>query len=281
MNTLSRCVCLLIALLSGAGMAWAQSGLDAEVLRLYGGTYAVDCANSQSPRLKVERQALHVEQGQRRLTARQDVMAAYSYFGQSAPPGFLVALEGQVQRQMVMTFLVYGDARGQYATLDGHPDVLANLGPLARVRFNSCDAAANQRAQGMALTERQAQLSARAPLPASQATSPSDLVRDARFRAAWLKTLGPLSREAWLARMNGPAPELRREQLLGQDWLVAAFCKPHDCGDNNAVVIYDEATGRVHAVVHRAGRTGLLGAPPAPLGADLQRIWRREWRQGR
>jgi hypothetical protein len=282
MNTLPRCLgWFLSGLLLWPGGARAQAGLSADVLQQYGGIYAVQCDNPKSPRLRVERQALHVEQGNRRLSARSGLMAMHAYFGQSAPPGFLVALEAQVQPQLPLTFLVFQDAQGQYVTLDGHPKVLTTLGALSRQRYQSCNAAANLRGASEARQEQQARAAAQTPMAASQASSPSDLVRDPQFRAAWLALLGPLSREAWLARMDGPAPDLKRERLAGQIWLLAAFCKPHDCGDNNAVVVYDEASGNVHALVHRSGVTRLVGVPPGHLGPELQRVWRREWRQGR
>lgn len=268
-------------LLLWGGAAQAQGTLEADVLKLYGGIYATDCAQAQSPRLRVERAALVVEQGNRRLVA-QDVQAAYSYFGNSPPPGYLVVLMGQVRGQHSMLFVVHGDARGQYIQIDGDKPVMANLGPtLAKARYHRCDAVANQRAANMVQQEKQAAAAAKAPQAASQATHPSELVRDKRFKAAWIKALGPLAGERWLAGLEGPAPEIKREELAGQTWLVAATCKPHDCGDNNAVLVYDEATGRVHGLVVRAGAAGLVGAPPGPLGAELQRIWRREWRQGR
>jgi hypothetical protein len=270
MNTLSRCLgWFLSGLLLLPGGARAQTDLSADVLQQYGGVYAVQCDNPKSPRLRVERQALHVEQGNRRLSARSGLMAMHSYFGQSAPPGFLVALEGQVQPQLPLTFLVYRDAQGQYVTLDGHPKVLTTLGALGRQRYQSCNAAANQRGASETRQEQQAQAAAQAPMAASQASSPSDLMRDPQFRTAWL------------ARMDGPAPDIKREKLAGQTWLLAAFCKPHDCGDNNAVVVYDEASGNVHALVHRSGVTRLVGVPPGRLGPELQRVWHREWRQGR
>lgn len=280
-TSIHRSIGIALTLLAWTASNHAQTGLSADLLRLYGGVYAMDCARPDSPKLRVERQTLQVEQGDRRLAARGPLQAIHAYFGQSAPPGFLVALEGEVRSRHQITFLVYGDAKGQYVNLDGTPAVLANLGPLAKARFNHCDAAISKRAASVAKDEQQAREATRAPMTASRARSPSELVRDARFRTTWLNALGPLSREPWLALMNGPAPELRTEQLAGQDWLLAAFCKPHDCGEHNAVLVYDEASGQVHGLVHRAGRNSLVGAPPAKLSADLQRIWRREWRQGR
>lgn len=252
-----------------------------DVLRLYGGIYATDCSNPQSPRLRVERDALHVEQGDRRLSARQELMVIHSYFGPSAPRNFRVALDGQVRPQMGMTVLVYTDAKGRYAALDGHPAVLANLGPLAKARFNSCDAVVNQRASDGSKQNQPAAAATRQSQSAVQATRPNELNRDQRFKTAWTQALGPLVHEAWLQRMDGPAPDLRMERLQGQDWLVAAFCKPRDCGDQNAVLIYDHVSGQVHAVVQRTGQLTLLGRPSAQLAGDLQHLWRQEWRQGR
>lgn len=221
-----------------------------------------------------------VEQGNRRLVA-QNVQAAYSYFGNSPPPGYRVVLMGQVRSQHSMLFVMYGDARGQYIQIDADPPVLANLGPLlAKARFNSCDAAANQRSAQETQTEQQAAVAAQAPVAASQATHPSELVRDKRFKAAWIKALGPLSRQRWLAGLEGPAPEIRREPLAGQTWLVAATCKPRDCQDNSAVLVYDAAAGRVHGLVVRSGVSTLVGAPPEPLGTELHSLWRQTWRKG-
>jgi len=47
------------------------------------------------------------------------------------------------------------------------------------------------------------------------------------------------------------------------------------------VLIYDQVSGQVHAVVQRTGQLTLLGRPPAPLADDLQHVWRQEWRQDR
>jgi hypothetical protein len=64
---------------------WAQNTLDAQALKLYGGTYSADCSNPSATRLRVVADALMVEQGNKRLTGN-NVQAAYSYFGQSSPP---------------------------------------------------------------------------------------------------------------------------------------------------------------------------------------------------
>ncbi len=260
--------------------SWAQSGLDADILKLYGGRYALDCANPQSPRVLVGPAAVAVEQGNQRMTA-QGLQAAHSYFGQSAPPGFFVALLGQVQGRHDMVFLVQGDAKGQYIQIEGDKTVMANLGALGRSRFRSCDAAMNQRAMGHLKDEQKAQAVASAPVASGTAKSPSELIRDPAFKAVYTRALGPLAKQRWLARMEGPAAELVQEKVAGQPYQMAAFCKAHDCSDHNAVLLYDAPQGRIYGLVHMAGRNEFIGAPPLPVAAELNRLWRREWRQGR
>lgn len=270
-----------VAVVLASGAAGAQDGLNAEVLKLYGGMYAIDCSQAQSPRVRVERNAISVEQGNRRLTAQQ-VQAAYSYFGQSPPPGYLVALLAQVQGRHEMTFVVQADARGQFLEVDGDKAVLATLGPaLSKARYRRCDAAANQRAAAQVREVQQAEKAARAPVKPGTATSPSELIRDAQFKAAYQRALGPLSSQAWLARMDGPATELKPEAVAGTTYTLAAFCKAHDCGDNSAVMLYDAPQAKVYGFVHMAGRNTVVGSPPGPVMAELNRLWRREWRQGK
>jgi hypothetical protein len=113
------------------------------------------------------------------------------------------------------------------------------------------------------------------------AKHPSELIRDPRFKPAYRRALGPLSRTPWLGEMNGPAPDLRQQRIGGVDYTVAAFCQPHDCGDNNAVLLYDAAQGRVYGLLQQKGKTQTFGSPPGPLLIDLNAIWRRERGQGR
>lgn len=274
----------LVIVLGGVGLtaatAWGQGRLDADILRYYGGRYALDCANPQSPRVLVQAAAVAVEQGNQRLTA-QGLQAAHSYFGQSPPPGFFVALLGQVKGRHEVLFLVQGDALGQYIQIDGDKTVMANLGALGKARFRSCDAAQNQRAAGHLREDKKAKAAAAAPVASGTAKYPSELIRDSRFKAVYRRTLGPLASQPWLARMDGPGVELAQEKVAGQVVQMVAFCKVHDCGDNNAVLLYDAPGSRIYGIVHMAGRNQFIGAPPQPVAAELNRLWRREWRQGR
>lgn len=268
-------------LLAAASPAGAQAGLGADLMRLYGGRYALDCTNPQSARVIVAAASVAVEQGNQRMTA-QGLQASHSYFGQSAPPGFFVALMGAVQGRHEMTFLVYGDNRGQYLQIDGDKTVMANLGALGKGQFRSCEAAINARVVAEMKQEQQAQAAAKAPIASGTAKWPSELIRDARFKGAYTHTLsGPLASQRWLTRMDGPATGLQQEQVAGETYQLVAFCKAHDCGDNNAVLLYDAPKGRVYGLVHRAGRNQFIGALPQPVATELNRLWRREWRQGR
>ena len=283
---MNRCIRPMLWVIAGClgslagGAASAQGRLDAELLKLYGGRYAVDCADARSPIVRVEAAQAMVEQGGRRLTA-QSLQAAHSYFGQSAPPGFLVALLGQVQGRHEMVFLVQADGRGQYIGIDGDKTVMAQMGALGKVQFRSCDAAINQRAGAQMRQEQQARTAAAAPVASGSAKHPSELIRDARFKAVYRRALGPLVSQAWLAQMNGPAVDLKQEQVAGTAYQLVAFCKAHDCGDNNAVLLYDAPQGRVYGFVHMKGGNTVLGSPPGPVMAELNRLWRREWRQGK
>lgn len=284
-TTWNRCLrtaawCCTALLANGGAPAWAQSGLDAELLKLYGGHYALDCANPRSARVQVGASAVAIEQGDQRMTVRS-LMASHSYFGQAAPPNFYVALMGQVQGRHEVIFLVYGDSRGQYLELNGSQTVMANLGALGKSKFRSCDAAINQRVVAEIKEEEKAQAAAKAPVASGTAQWPSELIRDPKFKPVYTRALGPLAKQRWLAQMDGPAGALTQERVAGGAYQLAAFCKAHDCGDNNAVVLYDAPKGRVYGLVHLAGRNQFFGTPPQPVAAELNRLWRREWRQGK
>lgn len=260
--------------------AASAQGLRPDVMASVGGRYAVDCARPDSPRVVVEARQMLIEQGGQRITVG-NLDSAFSYFGNNPPPEFRVALLGQVQGKFDVTGLVSADGKGQYMKLDGDRTVMANLGALGKASFRHCNAAANEQAVAQQKEARQAEAAARAPVASGTAKHPSELIRDPAFKPAYLKALGPLGRTPWLAQMHGPAPELSRQRIGGVDYTVAAFCKPHDCGDNNAVLLYDAAQGRVYGLVHQAGKQMSFGSPPGPMLIDLNAIWRREWRAGR
>ena len=107
----------LLVFLEAATPAWAQNRLDAGAMRAFGGTYMSDCGNNASPRVTVFADTLVVLQGNKRL-AGTNLQAAYSYFGQGAPPDYQVALLSEVRGLQLMA-VVFRDKSGQYLTLDG------------------------------------------------------------------------------------------------------------------------------------------------------------------
>ena len=113
-----------------------------------------------------------------------------------------------------------------------------------------------------------------------QATLASPLA-DREFKRAYYQALGPKVREDWLAKLDGPGPEQKSVRVAGADYLQLAFCKAHDCHDNNAVLLYSRAAGNVYGLVFEGDRRKtLIGQPPAAVAVELERIWRSEWRQG-
>ena len=281
MSTLTRTfvrgpAATLAVLLIPAAPAWAD--LDAAALRLWGGNWSVACGNTAAPNLRVLQSSLMVVARNRQLTGRQ-VRPAYSYFGQSTPENFDVALLSEVRPGTELTFLIWRDARGPYIEISADKAVEAALAPVLgsalRAKYRDCNAAARPPSGGAATP-------APPPPPApGEASSPTDLLREPRFKAAYLAALGPLAREAWLRTLNGPAPPNRPVQIDGHTYTLAAACKPHDCGDNNLVLLYNPGSGTVHGRVLQQGRrVTLVGNPPPRLATALETLWRQEWRQG-
>jgi hypothetical protein len=166
---------------------WAQNKLDAQALKLYGGTYSSDCSSPAAPRLRVVADALMVEQGKKRLTGR-DAQPAYSYFGQSPPPDYQVVLLSEVRAGLQLLFIVYRDKLGQYITLDGDSKVQSALGrDLLGRKYRSCNAAGKETPSALPVT----------PQPEAM-MGPPELLLDAKFRSAYYKALGPRSgRAGW------------------------------------------------------------------------------------
>ena len=51
--------------------------------------------------------------------------------------------------------------------------------------------------------------------------------------------------------------------------------------DDNLVLLYSPARGVAYGKVFEGGaRSTLIGAPPPAIAAELERLWRKEWRQG-
>ena len=265
---------LATALLAAAfipAAAWSQgSGLSPDAMAIYGGRWSTSCADAAAPTLQVRQDVLIVESGKRRVVG-QAPDTAHSFFGNSQPPAhFDVALMSNVDKGGAMTFLVYREARGQSITLDAAKPVAGQLGPeLMKLRYWRCD--------GAARAATPAEPIARSVPPATG--SPAALAQGPAMQKAWRAALGTRETERWLVRREGPAPEPQWVTVDGTRYLLHAFCKPHDCHDNNAVALYDQGSGRIYGLVQRNDRNSLVGAPPQALAPQLEKLWREQWRQ--
>ena len=105
-----------------------------------------------------------------------------------------------------------------------------------------------------------------------------DLLKDPKFKAAYLGALGPKAKERWLAQMSNSSL-VRKVSVGGDEYQVATPCKPHDCGDNNLLLLYSPARGVVYGKLFEKGRSTPLGQPNAAMSAELDRMWNKEFRQ--
>ncbi|HEX7863914.1 MAG TPA: Ivy family c-type lysozyme inhibitor [Variovorax sp.] len=263
---------LLAALLPAA--AWSQQpggGLPPDAMTLYGGRWSTNCADASAPTLQVLQDRLIAESGKRRVVAREP-QTAHSFFGNSPPPtGFDVALMSDAGKAGAMTFLVYRGPRGQYITLDADKPVAGQLGPeMMKLRYWRCDGA------GRALPPPSEPV---AKVPPPPTGSPAALAQGPAMQKAWRAALGTRENDRWLVRREGPAPEPQWVTLEGTRYLLHAFCKPHDCYDNNAIALYDQGSGRIYGLVQRNGTNRLVGTPPPALAPQLDKLWREQWRQ--
>ena len=261
------------ACLLAVATAQAQTGLGADEMKLFAGSYAADCANPAATHLRVMRDALLVEQSTQRMTGR-NVMAVASFFEPNPPKGFQVALISEVRGGPQLLFLVYSDKAGQYITLDGDPKVQVALGlVLTKPKYRRCDPPGAPVVAAAPPTP---------PPPAADADvvpHVSALLADPKFRRAYLRSIGPKASERWLARLEGPAPETRAQTVEGTRYIFVAVCKAHDCYDHSAVFLYSAAQERVLGLIQQNGVKTLVGAPPPSVGAQLERLWQAEFRQ--
>ena len=97
------------------------------------------------------------------------------------------------------------------------------------------------------------------------------------FKASFLRVLGPLVRETWLAKFNGPRPPARRVRVAGLEYQLLAVCKPHECAEFNAALLYAEDGERLFGKVYQQGRIGYLGEPPPDIADALDTLWASQW----
>lgn len=113
---------------------------------------------------------------------------------------------------------------------------------------------------------------------ANAQTTTDELLKSPKFKAAYLAALGPKASEKWLATMANSGL-VRTETVAGESWQVATPCKPHDCADHNLLLLYSPGRGAVQGYLYERGKVTTLGSPSAAMGAELQRMWNKEFRQ--
>jgi hypothetical protein len=115
-------------------------------------------------------------------------------------------------------------------------------------------------------------------LAADPMVTTDDLLKNAKFKSAYVAALGPRAKERWLAAMSNSAL-VRNVSIGGAVYQVATPCKPHDCGDNNLLLLYAPASGAVHGKLYEKGKTTWIGSPDAAMSAELDKLWKKEFRQ--
>jgi len=265
-RTHRRVVAVALALLCAAAPARAQGKVDAKLAQRYGGVLAPDCSNYLLPQLLFPGDSLVVRDGGKALLTGRNVRAVPAYFGATPPPEFEAALTSEIAPGEAMVFVFYRNASGLFATVEGGPKVMAALpAGLKGKRVRHCDP--NRNAVPGAVP--------------GAVTMPPGLLRDARFKRAYVQALGPLAKEDWLARLDGPAQPVEGKKIAGIEYQVVSVCKNHDCFDNSMVVFYAPASNTVYGTVFQRGRSTVVGSPSAAVGAELERVWKATYRSGK
>jgi inhibitor of lysozyme (Ivy) len=255
-----------LVLLCAAASGWAQGKIDAKLAQRYGGVLAQDCSNYLLPQLLYPGDSLVVRDGGKAILTGRNVKAVPNYFGAAPPPEFETALTSEVAPGEALVFVLYRNAGGLFATVEGGPKVLAAVpAALKGKRVRHCDPNRNA-------------VPGAAPVAM---TMPPGMLRDAGFKRAYFQALGPLAKEDWLARLDGPAQEVQKKQFAGNEYQVVSVCKNHDCYDNSMVVFYAAASNTLYGTVFQRGRSTLVGAPPPPIAAELERVWKATYRSGK
>src|SRR5262245_56389984 len=91
--------------------------------------------------------------------------------------------------------------------------------------------------------------------------SAAGLLHSPKARAAYYKALGPLAKEPWLAKLDGPSPKNRRVNIAGVDYYLLAACKSGDCEENSAVLLYSPAQDVVYGKIYQRGKSTAIGSP--------------------
>jgi hypothetical protein len=104
------------------------------------------------------------------------------------------------------------------------------------------------------------------------------LLYNAQAKAIYYKALGPLASQPWLAKLDGPSREFRPVKVAGDDYMLGGTCKNHDCHDNTVVLLWSGVHNVVYGKVVQKGKSTLIGSPPPAVAAELDKLWKSEFR---
>lgn len=241
----------------------AVAALDTATERQVAGIFSNACGDRTQVMVRLYGDVLDIERGAVAVKASRLQVSSVAPAGMVVP-GFKAVVRGDVKGGDGVVLVLSHTAKGLFARIDGGAASLAPLGSgvIGQV-LRHCDPNRNA-------------LPGAAP---AVKLGPTDLLRDARFKAAYNKALGALARERWLARLDGPAPALRKVQVLGIEYALAASCKQHDCADHNTVLLWQPKSGQLFGLVFQGGRNTLIGNPPPAMARELQALWTTEWRK--
>ena len=278
---MNRLICsVTLAIAASSTPVWSQGKLDAHSMKAFGGTYQVDCGSNTSPKATVFADALVFLNGDKRI-AGSKVQAAAAYYGNSPPPEYRTVLLSEVPGGQELLFTIFEDKSGYYLKLDGDQKTMAAIGkPLSGQKFRRCDGTAKpvQTATVAAAAQGKADPNKTFKGYALEELSASGLLYDPKAKASYYKALGPLSKEPWLAKLDGPSPQNKKVKVAGADYILVSACKNHDCADNNTALLYSGVQDLVYGKVYQRGKSTLIGSPPPAVAAELEKLWKSEWR---
>ncbi len=116
--------------------------------------------------------------------------------------------------------------------------------------------------------------------PTVDAVDAQGYTTDPGFMSAYAAALGPLKRsDPWLTEFEGPG-DSKIVTIAGVRYLQVSSCKPHDCGDNNMLVLYRPTPRTLYGAVRLHARTPvLIGNPPPAIAAQIHALIAKEWPQ--
>jgi hypothetical protein len=262
-------------LATASAPAWSQGKLDANTMKAFGGTYQVDCGSNASPKATVFPDALVFLHGDKRVAGSKP-QSQTSFCGNSPPLEYRIMLVSEAPGGQLL-FAIHQDKAGYYLKLDGDQKVMAAIGkPLAEQKFRRCDGTAKPMQTAAAAPAAQGKADPNKTFKGYALTelSAAGLLYDPKAKATYYKALGPLSKEPWLANLDGPSPQNKPVKVAGADYLLVRACKNHDCEQNNVVLLHSGSQDIVYGKVHQRGKSTLIGSPPPAVAAELEKLWK-------